>query len=252
MLQQTQAARVVAPYAASWPASPPPSACAGRGPRAPCSGLGGPRLQPSGPPPAPGGRGHRRAPRRSSPRRPRGPAGAARRRGLHGAGRARLRLRAPRGRGGRQRRARLVPGPWPGAPCRAAAAQALADALVAAGSGLGVEPGPDGDRRRACARRARRRARGVRWRVVRLVRRRGGSSPTRRRRRSRQTRFEGSDRQGRGRLVDALRSGPVPAADGRAPPAVGPTIPSGPGAWRMPSWPRAWPAVDRGNVLGLP
>jgi A/G-specific adenine glycosylase len=28
---------------------------------------------------------------------------------------------------------------------------------------------------------------------------------------SRQTRFEGSDRQGRGRLVDALRSGPVPS-----------------------------------------
>lgn len=30
---------------------------------------------------------------------------------------------------------------------------------------------------------------------------------------SRQSRFEGSDRQGRGRLVDALRRGPVPAVD---------------------------------------
>jgi A/G-specific adenine glycosylase len=33
---------------------------------------------------------------------------------------------------------------------------------------------------------------------------------------SRQTRFEGSDRQGRGRLVDALRSGPVPPSRLRA------------------------------------
>jgi A/G-specific adenine glycosylase len=32
----------------------------------------------------------------------------------------------------------------------------------------------------------------------------------------RQTRFEGSDRQGRGRLVDALRSGPVPPGRLRA------------------------------------
>ena len=34
--------------------------------------------------------------------------------------------------------------------------------------------------------------------------------------RARQTRFEGSDRQGRGRLVDALRSGPVPPGRLRA------------------------------------
>lgn len=44
-------------------------------------------------------------------------------------------------------------------------------------------------------------------------RRRGGSAPDPAAPASRQSRFEGSDRQGRGRLVDALRRGPVRAED---------------------------------------
>ncbi len=49
--------------------------------------------------------------------------------------------------------------------------------------------------------------------------------PTRPGRGSRQTPFEGSDRQGRGRLVDALRSGPVPARRGYGSCAAGPKTP---------------------------
>jgi A/G-specific adenine glycosylase len=41
----------------------------------------------------------------------------------------------------------------------------------------------------------------------------GGSGPDPAARPRRQSRFEGSDRQGRGRLLDALRAGPVAAAD---------------------------------------
>ena len=49
------------------------------------------------------------------------------------------------------------------------------------------------------------------WEPVCEWRRRGGPDPAAPA--GRQSRFEGSDRQGRGRLVDALRRGPVPPSD---------------------------------------
>ena len=67
-----------------------------------------------------------------------------------------------------------------------------------------------------------------------------------------QSRFDGSDRQGRGRLVDALRHGRVPARRrGRRPPG-GPTTPAGP-----PGWPPGWSTeglvvADRSGGLRLP
>ena len=169
--------------------------------------------------------------------------GAARRRALHGPGRARLRLRDRRRRRRRQRAPGSWPGPWPADRLSGASGPGRGRHARPRGSGMVVEPVPDGDRRRVCTARHRR-VIAVRWRrAVRLGRCRR-APPIRRRPRSRQTRFVGSDRQGRGRLVAALRSGPVPP--GRlAAPAVGPTTPPGPGGWPMPSWPRAWPAGDR-------
>ena len=173
------------------------------------------RLQPPGPRPAPVRRGGGRAPRRPAPVGPRRAAGPARasartrrgrsppspsstttawstptRRGCWPGGTAALAV-GPRGPGGGRR----------GRP---------------AGRGLGVEPGHARPGRHGLQRGATPRLRGLpRHRLAAAGGPPGGPSPTRPTARPAcrrgQSRFDGSDRQGRGRLVEALRSAPVDA-----------------------------------------
>ena len=69
----------------------------------------------------------------------------------------------------------------------------------------------------------------------------------------RQTRFEGSDRQGRGRLVDALRLRPGAARPVAGPACGWPDDPerARPGG-RRGSWPRAWPAGPGATCWSFP
>ena len=109
------------------------------------------------------------------------------------------------------------PASWPAGRsprCAPTEAQAAADAAVPAGRRLGVEPGDARPRRhRVHAAGARAAARARSRRACRVGAGRAGPSPIRPTAppacRGGQSRFEGSDRQGRGRLVEALRRGPV-------------------------------------------
>ena len=128
-------------------------------------------------------------------------------------------------------------------------AQAAADAAVPAGQGwawnqamLDLGATVCTARNPSCGACARRRD-------LRVGRRTGCRSPTRRSARSAERSpsraFAGSDRQGRGRLVDALRSGPVDRSRRSPRPWAGPTTPTGPSAWPPRSWPTGWCAARR-------
>ena len=213
MLQQTQVDRVIPHYERFLAAFPTPAACAAAGPAAVVrlwSGLGYNRRRAE---PASGGGGHGGRPRRHGAARGRRTPRAARRRAVHGAGGAHLRLRGRRGRGRHQRRAR--PGPRRGGhPAHAARGDGTGGPARAGRRVVGVQPGD--------VRPGRHRVHGGAPRLrpvpaappVRLAPSgrgcaraptRGGSSPTARP----QSTFAGSDRQGRGRLLDALRHGGV-------------------------------------------
>ncbi len=214
MAQQTQLARVVPAYPRFLAALPDPGglrgACTGR--RAPS--LAGPGLQPPGPRPAPGGRGHRGRARGPGPRRSPRSAGPARRGCLHGAGGDGLCLRGRRRGGRHQRRA----GPLPGGGRTTVAGQARPSSWWTPWS----RPGRGGRSARPCSTWAPPSA----WPATRAVagarsgrgaggRPRGSASPDPAARLGRRVHppapFDGSDRQGRGRLVDALRHGPLSA-----------------------------------------
>ena len=127
------------------------------------------------------------------------------------------------------------PGCWPGgraSALRPAEAQAAADAAVPAGPGVGVEPGDARPRRRRSAAGAPRGATTARSPAVRVgaagLRRRPIPPTARPACRGGQSRFEGSDRQGRGRLVEALRHGDGAGRRPRRGRWAGPTIPTGP------------------------
>ena len=255
MAQQTQLARVVA----GLPALPGlvPHSCGLRGgaARRGAPGLAGPRLQPAGGQSAPGGGGDGGRPRWSGPRRSRRSPGTARRGFLHGPGRPRLRLRSRCRGGGHQRREGPVAGGRRSAPCGSGRPRTWWTPWSRPGSELGVRAGP-----------ARPGGGGVRGRRPALpgvpgpppvpmvgdgdgrlpIRPRGSAGVS-----APQSTFAGSDRQGRGRLVDALRrarSGPT----GWPRPPGGPTIPTGPAGW-PPDWSRTgWRVRDRAGTLRLP
>ncbi len=199
------------PTAASWPGSPPPRPAPEPG-SAPVleawAGLGyNRRARPCTRPPWPSSSATAGGVPTNSPC----PAGVAGRRGLHRPGGPRLRLRAPRGRRGRQRGAGAAPSRGRGAACPGLGrrwwrtrscpggrAWEWNQAIMEIGARCVHGPGPGVRIVSAVAVRALGQCR-------RATARPGTGG------RVRQTRFEGSDRQGRGRLVDALRSGPVPA-----------------------------------------
>ena len=62
-----------------------------------------------------------------------------------------------------------------------------------------------------------------------------------------QSPFAGSDRQGRGRLVEALRSEPVAVGPAGRRPWAGPTTPPAPSGWRPRCWPTASSSGRRGR-----
>ena len=215
MLQQTQAPRVVEPYGRFIKQFPTPARVRSRWRWRGGTGVGRARVQPPCGEPASGGRGHRRAPRRAGPRRSGRTARAARSGPLHGACRAQLRLRARRW-GGRYQRGKAIGASRGGStPHRARGAASgrrsrstwprlgLQPSLVRSGhvSLHGTRPAcGDCPLRRRC-----------RWArsgspLPDPARSSAGAS------RSQET-FAGSDRQGRGRIVAALRSGQVAAAD---------------------------------------
>ena len=130
-------------------------------------------------------------------------------------------------------------------------AMALGDRLVPAGRVVGVQPGDVRPRRHRVHRGATRlravpAAPPVRlaapglatepdpWRL----------SPTARP----QSTFAGSDRQGRGRLLDALRARRRAAERPGRPPAAGPTTRRGPSGWRPPWWRRGSPRGPAGRI----
>ena len=177
--------------------------------------MGRSRVQPAGGEPAPGCGGVGGGSRRPAARRSCRPPGPAGRGSVHGPGRARLRLRRRRGGRGSEYR----PGAGPGLRRPAVVGPRGPDPRRrpgARGRGLGLEPVAPRHRRHPLHQAGS----GVRRvpppGVVRVgrpgkgrARPVGGSAGEG----GRQSRFPGSDRQGRGRLVDALRRGPVPAAD---------------------------------------
>ena len=209
----------------------------------------GSRVQPPGAQPAPGGRHGRRRPRRRRAPRGRGAARAARRRSLHGARRPR---RSPSAR--TSPRSTPTPcGSWPAAWRARRSAPRRRPARRPARARrpvVGVQPDhvrPRGDRVHGVAARLRGAARCAAsapgavtgparadpWR----------SSPTARP----QSTFAGSDRQGRGRLLDALRRGGVAGGDagGRLRVARGPR--PGPSGSRRRWWTRGSPRWSGGS-----
>ncbi len=214
MLVQTQVARVVPKYEAFLERFPEPAACAAAPAGEVFTALGRVGLQPARPEPAPQRVRRRRATWWRGSRFARRAAGASRCWALHGPGGAGLRLRAGRGRGRHQRGAGA--GALERSATRTSGGAGPRRRRRAGRGGLAVEPGRARPGRHGAASPGSLRATTARSAPAAVGPRRAspsvdpvvGTAGTG----ARQSRFEGSDRQGRGRLVDALRVGPVDLA----------------------------------------
>ena len=244
MLQQTQAARVVEPYVRFLAAFPTPAACAAAGAPAVVRAWDGPRLQPPGPQPPPVGR-----PCWSSATAGRCPADLDALRALPGVGpytaRAVLCFAFEADAGVVDTNvARVLARAVAGRPLRGGRGPGRGRRPGPVGPLVGLQPGalrPRGPALHGPAPGLRRLPAGPQLRLgqVRLGRPDPsvGSAGVGRS----QSPFDGSDRQGRGRLVDALRRGPLAEGD-LARRRAGPTTRRGPGGWPTAWWPRGSPA----------
>ena len=233
MLQQTQVPRVAAAVAGVPRAVPDAGGVRGRAGRRRRPGVGRARLQPPGGQPPPLRDRGGRAPRRRAARRPRRAARPARHRARTRRGRCSCSPSSATSGSSTPTPAASSPGPSPGAPSarrrrRRSPTPPCRPATPGAGARRCSTSAPLSARSgRRAATRARCDEPGARWAAAGLPRARSRRRVGRHRRR-RSRRFDGCDRQGRGRLVDALRRGPVAAADARRRRWAGPTTPPAP------------------------